>query len=164
MPAPKALQDHAGVIEWDPTVWPCDLRDASMPTVNVKFTNVPGTEAALGLAGNHGVVIDRADGSAGGKGLGLNGAQLLALAIGGCFCNDLRHVSHRHGRPIASMTVEVRLTLEGEPLIATSAEIEAHCRMVDGSDPGALMDEATRGSMVGLSLPRGIPVSVAIVD
>lgn len=133
-----------------------------MPTVSVTFANVPGTEAAMGWAGSHTVVVDRPEGKAGGMGLGLNGAQLLALAIGGCFCNDLRYISHRQGRAIGSISVEVRLELEGEPLVATSAEMHVLCRMKDGSDARDLVEEATRSSIVGISLPRGIPVTVAM--
>lgn len=131
-----------------------------MPTVSVTFSSVPGTEAALGIAGHHGVIADRPEGKAGGMGLGFNGAQLLALAIGGCFCNDLRYIAHRRGAGIASIEVEVALTLEGEPLIATAARMAVRCRMEDGSDPAELVEEARQGSMVGISLPRGIPVVV----
>jgi len=64
-----------------------------MPEVAVELRNIAGTEAALGWAGAHTIVVDRPDGRAGGKGLGFNGSQLLALTIGGCFCNDLRYVA-----------------------------------------------------------------------
>lgn len=137
---------------------------APMPSVSVKFANVPGTEAALGWAGSHAVIADRPEGKAGGMGLGLNGAQLLALAIGGCFCNDLRYISHRQGRRIASIAVEVTLALDGDPLIASSAKLRVRCEMEDGSDASELVEEAKRSSMVGASLPRGIPVTVAAVE
>jgi organic hydroperoxide reductase OsmC/OhrA len=94
-------------------------------------------------------------------GLGFNGAQLLALAIGGCLCNDLRHVAHRRGVVIATLSVKVRLTLEGDPLIASGADVSVQCGMADGSDPQPLIDEAKASSMVGCSLPRGIPVSLS---
>ena len=68
-----------------------------MSTVTVELRNIVGTEAALGWAGAHTAVVDRPDGRAGGRGLGLNGAELLALTIGGCFCNDLRYVAHMTG-------------------------------------------------------------------
>lgn len=54
----------------------------------IELRNVAGTEAAMGWAGGHTVVIDRPEGKAGGLGLGFNGGQMLALAIGGCYCND----------------------------------------------------------------------------
>lgn len=131
-----------------------------MPTVTVTLADVPGTKAALGWAGSHALVVDRPDGRAGGLGLGFKGAQLLALAIGGCFCNDLRHVAHRRGAELGSISVEVALTLEGDPVVATAAALTVRCSMADGSDPAPLVEEARQGSMVGISLPRGIPVSV----
>ncbi len=63
----------------------------------VELRNVPGTEAALGWADGHTLVVDRSVGKAGGMGLGFNGAQLLGLAIGGCYCNDLRYVARDLG-------------------------------------------------------------------
>ena len=68
-----------------------------MPTSTVQLRNIPDTEAALGWAGGHTMVVDRPEGKAGGMGLGFNGGQLLALAIGGCLCNDLRYVAHDMG-------------------------------------------------------------------
>ena len=54
-----------------------------MPVVSISLMNLPGTEAAVGWAGSHCIIADRPEGKAGGLGLGFNGAQLLALAIGG---------------------------------------------------------------------------------
>ena len=132
-----------------------------MPVVSVSLMNLPGTEAAVGWAGSHCIIADRPEGRAGGMGLGFNGAQLLALAIGGCFCNDLRYIAHRRGVGIASVAVKVHLTLQGDPPIATAAEMVVNCTMEDGSNPQLLIDEARDSSMVGCSLPRGIPVSVS---
>ncbi len=61
-----------------------------MVSAIVELRNVEGTQAALGWAGAHAIVADRLQGKAGGLGLGFNGAQLLGLAMGGCFCNDVR--------------------------------------------------------------------------
>lgn len=54
-----------------------------MITSIIELRNVAGTEAALGWAGSHTIVVDRPEGKAGGRNLGFNGGQLLALAIGG---------------------------------------------------------------------------------
>ena len=43
----------------------------------------------------------------GGRGLGFNGAELLALAIGGCFCNDLRYVANDMGVGLGKIAVSV---------------------------------------------------------
>ena len=68
-----------------------------MPTMTVDFITIGGTEAAVMKAGNHTLIIDRPEGKAGGLGLGFNGAQLLAAAVGGCLCNDIRYVAHERG-------------------------------------------------------------------
>jgi hypothetical protein len=52
-----------------------------MPTVSVESRNVAGTEAALGCVSAHTIVVDRPEGHVGGRGLGFNGAQLLALHL-----------------------------------------------------------------------------------
>ena len=48
-------------------------------------------------------MVDRPEGKAGGMGLGFNGGQLLALAIGGCFCNDLHYAAHAMGIRLRSL-------------------------------------------------------------
>lgn len=131
-----------------------------MRTVRATFQSVDGGEAALGQAGGHTVVADRPEGRAGGQGLGFNGAELLALAIGGCFCNDMRYIALRLERPIASVSVDVSLHLDGDPILASGAEMTVQCVMADGSDPAPLVAEATATSMVANSLIRGLPVSV----
>lgn len=45
--------------------------------------------------------------------MGFNGAQLLALTIGGCFCNDLRFVVHESGVALGRIAVTVSVELEG---------------------------------------------------
>jgi organic hydroperoxide reductase OsmC/OhrA len=93
-----------------------------MPTVSVELRNVADTEAALGWAGAHTIVVDRPEGHAGGHGLGFNGAQLLALTIGGCFCNDLRWVAHATGNvELGTLSISVAVELEGDPILATAA-------------------------------------------
>ena len=108
------------------------------------------------------LVADRPSGKAGGLGLGFNGAELLALAIGGCFCNDLRYVAHRRGVEIAAIAVDVTVTLEGDPILATSAAMVVGCTTADGSDPAVLVEEARATCMVSNSLARGVPVSIAM--
>jgi len=134
-----------------------------MPSMTVELRNVEGTEAAMGWAGAHTIVVDRPDGRAGGRGLGFNGGQLLALAIGGCFCNDLRYAAHEMGAGLGRIAVSVDLDLDGSPLLATRARMTVSCEMLDGSDPQALIDEARRVTMVTNSLIRGFPVAIEAI-
>ncbi len=131
-----------------------------MVSMTVQLRNVEGTEAAMGWAGGHTIVVDRPDGTAGGKGLGFNGAQLLALALGGCFCNDLRYVAHEKGVDLGKISVDVTVELDGEPLITTSAAMEVTCQTRDGSDPQEVIAQAKASCMVSNSLRRGFPVTI----
>ena len=131
-----------------------------MPSVTVELLNIEGTEPALGWAGSHTVVVDRPSGKAGGLGLGFNGAELLGLTIGGCFCNDLRYVAHELGVEIARIEISVGVTLEGDPIMATAAEMRVTCEMADGSDPSPLIDRAKSITMASNSIRRGIPVEI----
>lgn len=97
-----------------------------MASMNVSLRNVPGTKAAMGWAGGHTVVIDRPEGRAGGMGLGFNGGQMIALAIGGCFCNDLRYAADAMGIELDAIKVDVAIELDGKPLLVTSATMTVH--------------------------------------
>jgi organic hydroperoxide reductase OsmC/OhrA len=129
-----------------------------MATMGVSLRNVPGTQAAMGWAGGHTVVIDRAEGRAGGMGLGFNGGQMIALAIGGCFCNDLRYMAEKMGVSITAVEVDVTITLEGDPLLVTGAEMAVHVGC-DG-DVDELIRRAEADSTVGNSVRAGFPVTV----
>jgi organic hydroperoxide reductase OsmC/OhrA len=101
----------------------------------VELRTVAGTEAALGWAGAHTLVVDRAEGVAGGGVLGFNGGQLLALAIGGCLCNDPRYVGHAMG-------------------------VTADCRTADGAPADAGGEQALANSTGATSMRSGFPVDV----
>ena len=133
-----------------------------MVAVTVELRTIEDTHATLGWAGAHTVVVDRPEGRSGGLGLGFNGAQLLALAIGGCFCNDLHYVADEMGVRIDRISVSVTVEMEGDPLIATRATLQVSCKAIDGSDSQAVVEKAKSSSMVGNSISRGIPVSVQL--
>ncbi len=132
-----------------------------MTTMTVELRNIPETEAALGWAGGHTVVVDRPDGTAGGMGLGFNGGQMLALAIGGCLCNDLRYVAHRRGVRLSAIAVSVSVDFAGEPLLATEARVTVRAEAEDRAlDIGDLIEEAERSSTVSNSIKAGFPVEM----
>lgn len=130
--------------------------------VDVQLRNLPGTKAAVGWAGCHTIVADRPEGKAGGLGLGFNGAQLLALALGGCFCNSLHYVAEELGVELEVVSVDVSLELEGTSLLATAAHMSVKCSIADGSDPAAILERAMSSCMVTNSLNRGVSTSVSI--
>jgi len=129
-----------------------------MTSLSVSLRSIPDTGAAVGWAGGHTVVIDRPEGRAGGSGLGFNGAQMLALSLGGCLCNDLRYMAENLGIALDTISVEVSLTLEGEPLLVTSAELDVG---VTGSgDLELLVSRAATDSTVSNSVQHGFPVTI----
>jgi organic hydroperoxide reductase OsmC/OhrA len=132
-----------------------------MATMTVQLRSVPDTAAAIGWAGGHTIMVDRPDGKAGGQGLGFNGGQLLGLAIGGCFCNDLQYVAHAMGIRIASLAVDVAVDFAGEPLRATGATMRVTVTVQDPqADVAELIRRAQADSTVSNSIARGVPVVV----
>jgi len=131
-----------------------------MSTMTVELRNIAGTEAALGWANGHTLVVDRAAGQAGGHGLGFNGGELLALTIGGCFANDLRYTAHAMDLSIGAIALTVTVDIDGTPLICRSARMQVSVELVDGADPTDLIARTEAISMAANSLRRGFPVEV----
>jgi organic hydroperoxide reductase OsmC/OhrA len=131
-----------------------------MVAMTVELRNVEGTEAAMGWAGGHTIVVDRPEGRAGGKGLGFNGGQLLALSLGGCFCNDLRYTAEEMGVVLGRIAVSVTIELDGSPLLATAMTMRVDCEKADGSSARDVIEMAKASCMVSNSLQRGIAVSI----
>jgi len=136
-----------------------------MTTMMVQLRSIPDTEAAIGWAGSHTIVVDRPDGKAGGMDLGFNGGQLLALAIGGCFCNDLQYVAHDMGVRLKSLQVDVTVSFEGTPLIATDATMRVKATAFDkDANIDDVIARAQEISAVSNSIQRGIAVQVLSGD
>jgi organic hydroperoxide reductase OsmC/OhrA len=133
-----------------------------MTTMSVRLRGIAETEACVGWASGHTVIVDRPEGRAGGQGLGFNGGQLLGLAIGGCLCNDLYYVAHDMGIRLASVAVDVTVTFAGSPLLATSAAVEVAIEAADKhADVDAIIQRAKATSTVSNSIARGVPVAIA---
>lgn len=132
-----------------------------MPSVTVELRSIDDSEAALGWAGGHTVVVDRPLGNAGGAGLGFNGAQLLGLAVGGCYCNDLRYASHELGVPLEAITVTVEVSLAGDPLLATKILVRSKVETVSGESGARVVARAREVCTVANTLLRGTSVAFA---
>ncbi len=132
-----------------------------MSTTIIDYRLLPGTRAAVGRAGSHTVIADRPDGKFGGKGLGFNGGELLALAIGGCFCNDLQSLADAMDLVIADLQVSVSIDFAGEPSRAQAARMTVRCLLADGADPSALIERAKALTNIGNSLNAGVRVEIA---
>jgi len=132
-----------------------------MASMTIEYMSVEGTGAAVGRAGAHTVVADRPLGKASGTGLGFNGGELLALSLGGCFCNDVHYTADEMGIRIARLKVQVTIELGGEPLVVNSAAVSAECDAVDGINTDQLLERARERCTIANSLRNGIRVAFA---
>ncbi|MGI9423607.1 MAG: OsmC family protein [Hyphomicrobiaceae bacterium] len=87
----------------------------------------------------------------------------MAFTIGGCFCNDLRHVAHAKGVKRGRNSVSVKVQLAGEPTLATSAIMVVTCETLAGTNAEAVIEEAKASCMATNSLRCGVPVDVRAV-
>lgn len=133
----------------------------SMAKTTIEYRILPGTRAAVGLAGTHSLIADRSQGTFGGMGLGFDGGELLALAIGGCFCNDMQALADKMGIAIADLSVNVSLDFAGQPSRVSDARMSVECLLEDGADPSELIERAKRVTTIGNSLRSGFPVEIS---
>ncbi len=106
------------------------------------------------------MIADRPQGKARGMGLGFNGGELLAFAIGGCFCNDMQAIAEEMTLEITDLKVSVSIDFEGLPSRATGARMEVKCVLADGSDPAELIERAKALTTIANSLRTGVPVTI----
>jgi organic hydroperoxide reductase OsmC/OhrA len=131
-----------------------------MATMTIEYRSIPDTGAAVGRAGIHTVIADRPEGKAGGTGLGFNGGELLALALGGCFCNDVHYVAAEMGLRVADLKVSVSVGFGGEPLVATEAIMTIACELFEGADAAELLNRAKARCTIANTLNAGVPVTM----
>ena len=130
-----------------------------MASTIIEYTALPGTGASVGRAGHHTLIADRPEGKAGGTGLGFNGGELLALSLGGCFCNDVHYVAEELGVAVSYLQVEVQIELSGDPLLVTSARVSVQCELSNQGSTDLLLETARQRCTVANSLRNGVEVA-----
>jgi organic hydroperoxide reductase OsmC/OhrA len=132
----------------------------SETVINVR--TVHGASTAVGWSGGRALTIDRAT-EAGGLGLGYNGGELLLLAIGACYTNDLYREAAKRGLSIRSVSLEVRCQWGGDPVraqgVTYSPAVEADAPAVEID---ALIAHTDRVAEVHNSLRLGTQVTLAV--
>lgn len=135
-----------------------------MATVTATVRTLPDTRAAVVRAGTHTLVADRPDGVVGGMGLGFNGAQLLAAAIGGCLANDVRVVAADEGIDLEQVAIDVSVFVDGtsalEGLRIAGADLRIELAAAGGTDTSRVVERALEISAVLASVREGFPVNV----
>lgn len=83
---------------------------------------------SVGWSGQHSLVIDRGPDD-GGQGMGFNGGQLMLLALGACYANDVFREADKRGLEILGVRVVVECDWDGDPAraqnIRYSTRVEA---------------------------------------
>ncbi len=131
-----------------------------MGSTVIEYRLLPGTAASVGRSSGHSVIADRPHGIAGGLGLGFNGGELLALAIGGCFCNDIQAIAREMGHTVDDLKITVTVDFGGTPSRAIGARMDVDCALADGADSAALIAEARARTTIANSLRAGVPVAI----
>jgi putative redox protein len=129
-----------------------------MTQTSVRVRTVQDAYVAVGWAGHRTLTVDR-ETQAGGMGLGFNGGELLLLAIGGCYCNDLFREAAKLGIVIRNVQVDVQADWGGEPVraqhVTYSTRIEAE---ESRAAILALIEQTDREAEIPNSLRLGTPV------
>lgn len=129
-----------------------------MASITIEYSGLEGTGASVGRSGAHTLIADRPEGKASGSGLGFNGAELLALSLGGCFCNDIHYTAEEMNVRLSGLKVQVKVDLGGEPLRVSAATVYATCRLADGASADELLARARKRCTIANSLRHGIDV------
>jgi organic hydroperoxide reductase OsmC/OhrA len=88
-----------------------------MPQTTVEIHTLAGISLGIGSCGPRTITIDRSK-EAGGMGLGFNGGELMLLAIGGCYSNDIYREAGKRGIKVHYVDVRVTADWGGEPVRA----------------------------------------------
>jgi organic hydroperoxide reductase OsmC/OhrA len=84
----------------------------------VTLRNIDGATTAIATAGPRAVVVDR-PAEAGGGGHGLNGGELLHIAVAACISNDLFREAAARGIALRRVVVEADGGYAGDPAVST---------------------------------------------
>jgi organic hydroperoxide reductase OsmC/OhrA len=134
-----------------------------MAQTSVEIRTVAGSSLAVGSSGPRTVTIDRPK-EAGGLGLGFNGGELLLLAIGGCFSNDIFREASKRGLAVTNVQVMVSADWAGNPVraqkVSFNVVVEADAAEDDILD---LIQHTDRVAEIPNSLRLGTEVRLATV-
>ncbi len=137
-----------------------------MAQTSVRVRTVQDACVAIGWAeqGHRTLTVDRPE-QAGGMGLGFSGGELLLLAIGGCYCNDIFREATKLGIVIKSVQVDVQADWGGDPVraqqVTYSTRIEAEA---SEAEILALIEQTDRVAEIPNSLRLGTPVTLTGVQ
>jgi putative redox protein len=141
-----------------------------MPQTSVEIRTLAGSSLAVGSSGPRTVTIDRSR-EAGGLGLGFSGGELLLLAIGGCYRNDIYREAQKLGIAVRDVQVTVNADWHGNPVraqnVSLSVKVEADAEearildLIQHTDRVAEIPNSLRmGTEVKLASAQAVPHSI----
>lgn len=116
---------------------------------------------SIGWTGRHSLVIDRAPAD-GGQGMGFTGGELLSLAIGACYANDVFREADKRGLEVLGVRVVVECDWEGDPPRAQRATLST--RVEAEADEDEIMELIRRVDEIAEvhnSLRHGVEIELA---
>ena len=130
--------------------------------MSASVRSAPGAPS-VGWSGTRTVTIDRSA-AAGGMGLGYNGGELLLLALGACYTNDLYREAKKRGLEIRSIAVEVSASFPAEGAAAEDVRYDVDIS-ASGSeaDVRALVEATDKVAEIHNTLRVGTPVRLGTV-
>jgi uncharacterized OsmC-like protein len=93
-----------------------------MAETTVHIRTVHDASFSIGWAGKHSLTIDRPEIEAG-SGFGFSGADLLLLAIGACYANDLQREADKRGILLHGLRIACECDWQGEPVRAQNIRL-----------------------------------------
>jgi putative redox protein len=132
-----------------------------MSQTSIEIRTVAGSSLAVGSSGPRTLTIDRSK-EAGGLGLGFNGGELLLLAIGGCYSNDIFREAAKRGVAVSNVQVTATADWGGDPVraqnVSFSVVVEADAGEQEILD---LIQHTDRVAEIPNSLRLGTDVKLA---
>ena len=108
-----------------------------MPQMTVHVRSAHEGSFSVGWTGQHSLVIDRGP-AEGGQGMGFNGGQLLLLALGACYANDIFREAATRELEVLGVRVVVECDWGGEP--ARAQNIRYSTRVEAEADEDEIME------------------------
>jgi uncharacterized OsmC-like protein len=115
---------------------------------------------SVGWSERHSLVIDRSPDD-GGQGMGFNGGQLLLLALGSCFANDVFREADKRDVEVLGVRVVVECDWVGDPQRAENVRFTT--RVEAAADEDEIMDlirHVDEIAEVHNTLRTGVPIEL----
>jgi putative redox protein len=93
-----------------------------MEQTTVHVRTVHDASFSVGWAGKHSLTIDRPEQESG-SGYGFSGADLLLMALGACYMNDLQQEAERRGIELLGARAVCECDWGGEPVRAQNVQM-----------------------------------------